>query len=148
MGDIFYIFGLLILVLNVYDFISYFKIIKIHNWATAFMKVNKRSPTKSDYDDETDYNLLVFVGTLGIVEFIWFVFGILSGSWKVFLLLLIFGSAITLLLKMVSKISILGIRNFFIIIIGMSYLLMKNITILALIINHFHFHIDLLNILK
>lgn len=134
-GNIFYLFGLLVFVISFSRLFNYSKIIQIQDWISAFKKVAQKEPTKSDFRSKEDYSLFLGYGTISIIESIWILIGLLSGNWQIFLLLVLS----SFLLKNILEYLPISIKKIF----GFTYSLIKSLTILVLILNHFHFHLSL-----
>lgn len=144
LGGIFYAVGLLFLVFDIFYLTKYNKISKISEWYKAFLKVSNRYPTASDTKNVTDLSLYQGIKVISTLEFIWLIFGILSGSWKVFITLMVIFYISNLL-----RIYMLG--GFYTIpskVLGFVTLLFKTAAIAMLVINHFHLHLDLFNIVR
>jgi hypothetical protein len=135
LGNIFYLFGLLIFVFSFSRLINYNKILQIQDWVLAFKKVAQKDPTKKDFRSQEDYNLFLGYGTISVVESIWIIFGLLSGNWQIFLILLLSG----VILKNVLEYSPKTLKK----VVGFTFSFIRTITTLILVLNHFHFHLNI-----
>jgi hypothetical protein len=142
LGHIFYFIGLFILIMSFSDMFNFLKYISIKNWSDSFKKVTGKDPKKSEFRSIEDYNIFSIYVTFTFVEFIWILIGLTSSSWYIFLSLLItelfyrFYISVTSLTLFVNKI------------IGQIFYCLKFIIILLLILNHFHFHINWINLFR
>lgn len=134
LGHIFYFFGLFLFIFSLSRTISYFKFIDIKEWVIKFKKVTEKVPEKSDFKNEIDYGFYNAFGCVGATEALWFICGLVSNSWVIFLSLLIIG----FVLKPINNNIPFVLQKF----IGFSFNLLKTGIILLLVINHFHLHID------
>jgi hypothetical protein len=135
MGHIFYIF-LLFLTTILIGFISkYNKLKNIIEWYNKFTNVTGKSPKKSDFRNEDEYNFFSVQAVISSVEFFTLILGLLTGSWFIFLGLLLLTIFFNLLLKPIEFSSIERVVNF-------SVFLIRIVSYVFLIINHFHLHLD------
>ena len=142
LGHIFYFIGLFILIMSFSNMFNFLKYISIKNWSDTFKKVTGKDPKKSEFRCIEDYNIFSIYVTFTFVEFIWILIGLTSSSWYVFLSILItelfyrFYISVTSLTFFVNKI------------IGQIFYCLKFIIILLLILNHFHFHINWIELFR
>ena len=135
LSDIFYFFGLLLFFLTMSRVFSYSKIIDLKEWFEKFKKVTQKDPKKEDFRSEDEYSLFLLNGIFSVFQVIWIMCGLLTGSWKIFGIILI---------------TLFTVRLFF---EKLSYPLQKIVggiitsctclITLLLVINHFHLHLDL-----
>ncbi len=137
-GHIFYFFGLILVLLDLGLLMKFHKIQNIKNWIQSFVKVAQKKPKKEDMDRE-DYKIVTSYDTLIITNFLWIFFGLISKSWKLFLLVLLINFFLNFLLHKTKSYRttnyLLEFVRFIIIITCVS----------MTTINHFHLHIDLYN---
>jgi hypothetical protein len=140
LGNIFYFIGLFILICSFSNLINFFKFSKIRHWILTYQKVTGKEINKKDFKNNEEYNIFTIFSIFIIVEFFWFTVGLVSSSWYIFLFLITVG----LLVRLISR-----VVNFNIVsnIFGFLFQLIKFSSILFLILNHFHFHIDLMKLL-
>lgn len=139
LGNIFYILGLFILITSFSNLFNYFKFIKIKKWCLAFQRVTKAEITRKDFRTVEDYNIFTMYSIFNFFEIVWFVLGIATPSFDIFLVLIIF----ELLMKIThKKIRINLLTNS----LGFLFNFFKFSVILILILNHFHYHQDLLEL--
>ena len=137
-GNIFYLFGLLVFVFSFSRLINYNKIIQIQDWVLAFKKVAQKDPTKKDFRSQDDYSLFLGYGTISVIESIWIIIGLLSGNWQIFLILLLTGIILKSVLEYSPK-TPKTLKK----VVGFTFSFIKTITTLILVLNHFHFHLNL-----
>jgi len=140
LSHIFYFFGLLIFILSLNRIFNYFKAIEIKEWILAFKKVTKKSPLKSDFREMNDYNLFVTFGCLSAIESLWLILGLMSSNWLIFLVLFLSG----VILKQVLDFASFPIQK----IVGIIFTTIKSLTVLILVLNHFHFNQDLVSLIS
>ena len=140
MGDIFYIFGLLVLILNFSILINYNKIFNTRIWISKFTEISGGVPKISDFRSKDEYDVYTSSNIISIIDFFWFLIGLISNSWIIFIGFLVF--------QFIFK-SFANLIKFEIIRKNMEILLQfsKILIILSLILNHFHFHINWLDII-
>lgn len=140
-GSIFYFLGLFVLLMSFSNAFNYLKYVSIKDWIDSFKKVTRKEPVRSDYRSPEDYNIFSIYATFAFVEFIWIIVGITSRSWYVFLSII--------LIEMIFKFLILRLKSILIKqILGQIYTILKFITILLLILNHFHFHYNWIELFR
>ena len=141
MGHLFYFFGLILVISNMNLLAKFFSFLKTKEWMESFKKITKKEPDVKDFKKTDDLERFNSLNGVLILNVLWLIIGILSKSWKVFLLLLILNYTINLLThffgqyKMISKI------------IQFCKVLILTIFIGLLTINHFHLHLDLFRFL-
>lgn len=135
LGDIFYFLGLFLFFISISKTLSYFKFIDVKEWVIKYKEITQKTPEKSDFRKENEYSFFVGFGCLSIIESIWLVCGLLSSSWLIFAIIVISG----ILLRQLLSLAPFYVQK----IIGFSFNLIKSITILVLVINHFHYNIDI-----
>ncbi len=140
MGDIFYIFGLLVLILNFSILINYNKIFNTKIWISKFTEISGNPPKISDFRSKDEYNVYTSSNVISIVDFFWFLIGLISNSWFIFIGFLVFQF---LFKSLVGLIKFEIIRKYMEILFQFS----KILIILALILNHFHFHTNWLDLI-
>lgn len=141
MGHLFYVYVLLTTIVLFSILSKFFNIKSIQEWYEKFEKVTGKKPEKSDFRTEDEYNLYNSVSIVIVLELLILVGGLLSASWYVYLLLFI----ISILIKAIIKPIQFSI-------VGKSVSFMTHVTrvfcYVFLIINHFHLHIDVYQLLK
>jgi|688.fasta_scaffold536072_3 hypothetical protein len=136
MGHLFYIFGLFVFLANLNYISNFFDFIKIKEWTESFKKIAKRNPTEKDYKKEKLEKYRKFSG-IEKGNSVWIFFGLLTSSWKIFLILLGFIGLMDLIIKISGEFRVI---SKYLTILKMSLL---SISTLILILNHFHLHEDL-----
>jgi hypothetical protein len=139
LGHIFYFFGLLVFILSLNRIFQYFKLIEIKEWLVAFKKVTQKDPAKTDFRSVKDYNLFVSFGCLSMFETLWIILGFMSSNWLIFLVLFLSG----FILKQILYFTSFNIQK----VVGLIFTTTKSLVILILVINHFHFHQDLVTLI-
>jgi len=139
LSDIFYFFGLLLFFITVSRVLTYSKIIDIKEWFEKFKKVTQKDPKKEDFRSETEYSLFISIGCFSVFQSLWLICGLLTGSWKVFGLLIILSFIFRMFFEKLSY----TIQK----ILGTLFTIIISASILLLVINHFHLHLDIFKII-
>lgn len=141
LGHIFYFFGLFIALMSLSNLLNYFKYLKVRNWSETFKKVTNHPPIMTDFRNKDEYNVFITYPIFSFLQMIWFIFGLISNSWYVFLTIIVSNILISYFSRSI---------NFLLIekIIGFSFNLIKLVLVLLLIINHFHLHYDWIELLR
>jgi len=138
LSDIFYFFGLLLFFITFSRIFTYSKIIDIKEWYQKFKKVTQKDPKKEDFRSETEYSLFLSIGCFSVFQSLWLIVGLLTGSWKIFGILLI----LSLLMRIFFEILSYTLQK----IVGSLFTTLISFSILLLVINHFHLHLDLFKV--
>ncbi len=138
-GHLFYTFGLFLFFLTLTKTLSYFKLMDVREWVIKFKEKVKRIPVKSDYRSLQDYNMLLTFGLVIVLETIWFIVGLLTSNWKIF--------GMVIIVNALSKILIVKLPFPVQKVLGLVLSFTRCVLILILVINHFHLHYDLLNLI-
>lgn len=138
MGHFFYFCGLIIFLTNLNFIYQFFDYIRIREWFVSFEKITKKFPSDKDFKRGDFEKYKKFNGVEGI-NFLWIFFGILTQSWKFFLLLLGFNILISILVNLIGQFKTISKFILF------TKFIVISLSILLLVINHFHLHMDLFN---
>lgn len=133
--NIFYFIGILVSLTLFFHLINFKRFEKISEWLMSFKKVTGKSPDKQDYRRD-DYSFLLKRNIYAIFESTWSLLGLLSNDWFIFLGILIYTKLFGIALKEI-RFTIIGKVMFFKLILG------KFIIYSFIVLNHFHFHINL-----
>jgi len=134
-GNIYYLVGLIIFVLSLFNIFSFYKIQEIKKWILSFKKISGKDPGDSDFKNKNDIKLVLSYSSIITLEFIWMVLGILTNSWYIFIGVILFSYLFNTFVNII-KIDI--IQKY----LGILIYLLRSAVILALIVNHFHLHIN------
>lgn len=142
MGHIFYFFGLIVILLNIFTISRFKRIFELRKWMIKFKEVTGRNPVSTDYRKADDKEILTTWSVTIIVTSFWIFFGLLAKSWYIFLSILIINTLVNILAKMFGEFSkfsflIYFLKGFFILSV-----------IIFLTINHFHLHLDIWSLIK
>jgi len=130
MGDLFYFIGLLVFIVSVAMSMSYHESSLVKEWAVAFKRVSKKDPVKSNFKSEREFNSYTLSNSGYKMEVMFFILGMLTSSWPIYFTLL----TLQIFVSMLNKYSIFN-KTF-----GFLFQITKSITIILLVMNHFHFH--------
>ena len=134
MESIFYFFGIIVFITILSKIKYYGDFIDVIEFKEKFKKVTGKDPKKTDYKSEDIYNVSMGLGCLTIFQGLWYLFGLLSSDWIIFIL--IFLSSISV--GLIKKILNLQFKK----IIGTFHLVILATVVILLTINHFHLNID------
>lgn len=134
MGHLFYFFGLIVVLLNIFIISKFKRIFELKEWMIKFKSVTGRNPVATDYRKNDDKETLTTWSVSVIITSLWIFFGLLTKSWYVYLSILIFNTVLNLLGKSLGEFSkITFVMSF-----------MKSLITLSIVIfltmNHFHLH--------
>ena len=96
LGHIYYATGLLILISIIAHISRFKKIQSVSEWVEKFKSVTGKDPQKSDFRSKEELNLSIGISILSLLEFMWALGGLLTGSWYIFLSLFIYSIIIGL----------------------------------------------------
>ena len=139
LSDIFYFFGLILFFITFSKILVYSKLINIKEWITKFKKVTQKEPSKQDFRSESEYSLFISSAIFAVFQAFWLIFGLLTASWKIFGILLIS----SFIFKSILDISSYIIQK----VLGIIFSTFISASILLLVINHFHLHLDLFKVI-
>jgi hypothetical protein len=141
LGHLYYTFGLLIIISLLSILVKFDKITVIREWYIKYKKVTGKVPLKKEFRNKEESDLYNTFSSVLLLEFIWTMGGLLTGSWYIFIFMFIY----TLIMNLIKKpieFTFLGKVIFF------KLFLLKLIIYLYLIINHFHLHLDTWSYIK
>ncbi len=138
-GHLYYIIGLIILMLSFSNIIHYYRFINTILWIQSFVKISGSPPTSKDFRSEIDYTVYLNFNSFTSIGFYWTLLGLITNSWVVFLYMIV----LHFVLKFILDSKFITVSKHF----GFLFNIIKSSLILLLIINHFHLHIDLLKLL-
>ena len=142
MGHLFYFVGLIVVLFNIFNISKYKRIFELREWMIKFKEVTGRNPVATDYRKKDDKDILTAWSMSIILTSFWIFFGLLTKSWYVFLSILLINTTINLVTKIIGEFNMFAFTIHFV----------KNALILFLImfliLNHFHLHLDIWNLIK
>lgn len=138
-GDAYYIIGLTVLIMSFSNLINYYEFFENRLWIQSFRKISGSYPLPKDFRSKEKYTIYSIFNTFTTLEFCWLVLGLITKSWLIFLILISFHFIIR---KLFNTNFILMSKY-----LGLLFHIIKPISIFFLIINHFHLHINLINLL-
>ena len=139
-GHFFYFCGLKVFLSNLNFIYHFFDYIRVKEWSISFQKVTKRFPSDKDFKRGDFEKFKKYSGVVAL-NFFWLFFGILSSSWKIYLVLLSLHLFINLIIRAIGEFKMFS--KYLLLI----KILIINLSILVLTINHFHLHLNLFQIL-
>ncbi len=138
-GHLYYLIGLGVLLMSLSNIIYYQRFFNILLWTKSFKKISGVDPISKDFRTIEDYSIFVTFNSFIKSEFVWFFLGVVTNSWIIFLILI--GLSFLSNVMVNSKLIIFGK------LVGFIFEIIKSICIFALIINHFHLHLDWLSLI-
>jgi len=141
LGHIYYAIGLITVLIVLSMLMRFKKINSIREWFDKYKAVTGKAPEKKDFRSKEENDLYTGISVLAAFEFVWALGGLLTGSWYVFLSLIVYSIVLGFLIKPI-RYSIIGR------ITALHFLILKFSVYLFLVINHFHLHYDILSIVK
>ena len=141
MGHIYYAIGILIFIGSLFTLIRFNKVFSVKEWYFKFKEITDKEPTILDFRKKGDKKIFVNHNFLLLFEIIWITLGLITNSWYIFLSILIINIILNIIFRK-NRFSLIGKISSF------GFLLLRISTYLFLIINHFHLHIDLLEIIS
>jgi hypothetical protein len=141
LSNLYYFFGIFILLSVISQLLKYNQIFSLSEWYEKFEKVTGKKPLKKDFRSESDWYIFMYRNPLLIFEGFWIIFGFITNNWFIFLFMVIYTKLIGFIFNkfkynIISKYLYLNIFLIKIIIYGL------------IIINHFHLKLDLWIIFK
>lgn len=133
---IYYLIGILVVLTLSYQIFNFKKFEKLNQWLISFKKVTGENALKSDFRHIDDYNMILTRNIYAIFEMMWVLLGIITNNWFVFIWLIIYSKFFGMAVKNI-RYTYLGKAMFFKLLLG------KFIIYSFLILNHFHFNIDI-----
>ena len=140
-GDFFYFFGLIVFILDLNLLFEFFEYIKLKEWVESFKKVTKKEPIEKDFKKGNYDRFRKYTGIIGI-NLIWLFLGIISDSWKIFMVVLLFTRIVDFICHLIGE------YKLFSKLINLLKLSILTISVLILCLNHFHLHLDLFKLLS
>jgi hypothetical protein len=139
--NLYYILGIVV-VMSLYTIIFKFnRHEKVIEWYHKFKIITKRNALKSDFRSVDDYNLFISKNIYQIFEAMWYMLGLLTGNWFIFLSVLLYSNITLSVLSDKIRFTIPGKILLF------KVFLIKIIIYSALIINHFHYKVDIADLI-
>jgi hypothetical protein len=141
MGHFFYLIGIFVWMAIFSNLLNFSKYYTIRNWVATFKKVTGKDPEQADYRDKKEFDIQLVFNSLLSFEFFWYLIGITSASWYIFVALIVlnfflstftFGLPTGIIGKYLLK----------------TFIFVKLCVVILLILNHFHFHLDWLSLLS
>jgi uncharacterized membrane protein len=105
----------------------------------SFKKISGSNPTPKDFRENNGYVTFSAFNSFTVAEFFWLLFGLATKSWAIFFVLVMFH----LIFRFIMNSQFVYVGKHF----GFLFQILKSICILFLVINHFHLHINLLDLL-
>ena len=141
MGNLYYSFGLIIILYSLSNILKFKQINSLKEWVFKFKKVTGSEPIDKDFRSKEELSLYRGLSVLSFIDFIWSIFGLLTNSWVIFLGILTLSF---ILRRITNSIKFSLIDK----IITYIFYLAKFLLYLLLVINHFHLHYNILDLIK
>lgn len=141
MGHLYYLFGILVFLLTLSTILNHFYFYRVKEWFESFSNITNRNPIKSEFRSQNDYFVFVTYNAILIVQSLWIIFGIVTKSWYIYVGLILLSLTLKFIFQGLKNIKVEKYSIF-------VFSLFKLFVILALIMNHFHFHQDWLELIN
>lgn len=138
-GHLYYITGLIIFIISLSNTIYYLRYLGIMEWIKSYERVSGSKPLKDKFRTIDDYNIYVTFKSFFYIELFWLILGVITKSWIIFLILI----GLQYILKIISDNS----QSLFSKVFGYIINLIQTIATFTLIINHFHLHINWIDLI-
>jgi len=139
LASFYYFIGLFLLLLNIVVFFNLKKYFLLKEFFRKFKKVTNKDPEFEDFPVNIR-EVIKIILLVEICNFFWSFIGIISSNWIIFLFYLI---VIPILSFIINKSKNNLVTNFFI----LTKVLVSILIIGLLIFNHFHFKLNLTNLI-
>lgn len=140
-GDIYYLIGIIVAIKHLFQIFAFGSIYRVNEWHFRYREVVGRDPKKNEFRSKEEFDLVETNKVLIVFEFLWVICGLFSAGWPMFAAILICSIALSYLLKSFSFTIFGKAFSFF-------FILAKLSLYLLLIVNHFHYHLDLWDIFR
>lgn len=132
---IYYLVGILVFLSVLSNTLRFRKIYSVKEWREKYEKIIGKKPERKNYRTKKEYSLLESYNILSLFEFLWIFMGLFTGSWYVFVALLLMSYIFNLILNPIKWSIFYKISTF-------TFIIIKISLYLYLIVNHFYLHID------
>lgn len=137
----FYVIGLLITLMNLIAISKHKRVFYLKEWFVKFNSLTGNNPKFSDYRKKGDKEIILGWSICIVSTAAWVFFGLLSSVWYIFAFIILINVIMDSSVKLLGEFSK----------ISFGIILLKNIITTLIIgfivINNFHLHIDILNII-
>lgn len=140
MGHAFYGFGVLVLMSVILSLSRFNRLYKTREWLVKFKRVTGNEPSIIDFRSRKDHTLYNNHNALLMIELVWVLLGLITGSWYMFLSVIVLGLILNFTFGKI-KFTMIGK------IISFKFVLYRALLYSFLILNHFWLHIDVWNLL-
>jgi len=140
-GHIYYFFGIIVLIKQLFQIFAFKSINQIKDWQFRYKSLIGRDPKKEDFRSVSEFDLFETNMALVIFELLWILCGLFSTNWPIFASLFI----VSIIFGIVLKPFIFTLFGKF---FSVIFTIAKFSLYLLLIVNNFHYHLDLLEIFK
>jgi hypothetical protein len=138
LANIFYFFGLIVFLSNLALLTKFTDYLFVKEFLLKFEKVTGKKPEKKDFS-KSNYEMNNFIALNTSMKILWMFVGLISQNWLFFLLYFFYNP----LFSFFSKTKIKVISNS----IEFIRLTIDIALICVLVINHFHFHLNLTSLI-
>lgn len=138
-STIFYLIGLFIFLLNFVILSNFSKYVYIKNFFEKFQKITGKNPESTDFST-SDFQFYNFIVITNFLTFSWCFIGLISSNWAFFVFYFLYNLSFNIFSK---NINIEFLQK----IIYLSRLTLTVLLIFLLVVNHFHLHLNLTEII-
>jgi hypothetical protein len=144
LGDLYYFFMLTLIIFNVLFIVNINRFYKISEWVYSYKKIKGDFPEKEKFKKD-EFELLSFLNLVLVYNFFMILLGIISKSWKIYLLLMSIMIINFFLMKAIE--SIFGKFSITNKIIHTIFMIFMTASLSFLTINHYHLHLELFDVI-
>jgi len=141
LSNVYYFFGIFILLSVVTQLLKFDKIFNIIDWYYKFERVTGNKPKKEEFRSESEREIFISRSILLSLEGFWIIFGFITNNWFIFLFIVIYSKLLNIIIDNVKY-------KFIIKYTYLKYYLIKVCLYTSMIINHFHLNLDLWKLFK
>lgn len=140
-GHIYYLFGILVIIKHLFQLFAFRSLDRVKDWSLRYKEVIGRNPKKKEFRSTEEYDLNETNQALMVFELLWVMSGLFSTNWHIFASIFIGSIIFGVFVKPFFF-------TFFGKLLSFSFIIVKLLLYLMLIVNHFHYHLDLWELFK
>lgn len=147
-GHIFYILSLFLLLGNINVLRNFYTLYEHKDWADRYKIVIGSLPKKKQFDTRSYSKYTTYI-SIEAMNIVWLLLGIVSNSWMVYLTLIFILALTNYLNRYIESLHNIAQKLRFKINISIRFVyhIILTFTMAFLILNHFHFHINIFDFL-
>ena len=135
----YYIIGIFVLFSLLSQLMRYRDVHYVSNWYIKYKKITGKNPNIDDFRKEKDFYVYISRNFQIIFESFWLLFGLITNDWVLFIILLFMNNLTIIFLESEKMFKNELLSKF----LYVSILSVKKMIYIFIIVNYFHFKIDL-----